>query len=358
MAIRTYNTSIPALTVTQDDLRRVDESIAYLLDHFGHSQRLPNALELPWNAGMAYEVASKTVFLELVLFLGPQCNARCPLCYTSRAREESRPSCLLTIRQLQECMDLATRYGAKVVYIPGLGEPLLDSRFFALLESGANNGLHFVIATNGIAFANELTASHAWNCTCSDLIDRCERLPVTFLHKVWGATHHELCASLGVTDYPTCRVGQIDVPLSIINMLNQGFPPVRLAIQTVATTDNIDDVRRIRSYYGDELGLGLILEETLRVGGGRQGAWPRKKEQGELDDCVIRDCFRHRIRLTIDHEGSILNCPASIEEPLFNLFEEMGGSIADKDILPTLFRDSRWAANKTRCNFTACPQCS
>jgi hypothetical protein len=361
MSPRTYNTVIPALAIRDDDLHQVDLSISYLLHYFGHSQHLPSvqeAISLPLETDINYEEASRTAFLELTLFLGPQCNARCTLCYTSRVRREARPSRLLTLQQLQECIDLAARYGAKVVYIPGLGEPLLDPRFFALLESGSPTGLQFVIATNGIAMADEVTATQAWGCTCSELIERCLRLPVTFLHKVWGTTRHTLCVSLGTTNYPTQRVGEVDVPLSIIKLLAQGFPVARLAVQAVATPDNIQEIRKIRNYYGDVLGLGLILEETLRVGGGCNGAWPRQGTQSELDDYVIRDCFRHRIRLTIDHEGNILNCPASIEQPLFNLFEKMGGSIADKDVLPILFKDTRWVANKRRCAFAACPQCA
>lgn len=140
MNSRTYNTSIPALAIRDDDLHQVDANISYLLCHFGHLQHFPNvqqAMSMPLETGMNYEKASRKVFLELTLFLGPQCNARCPLCYTSRVRQDARPSRLLTLRQLQECMDLAARHGAKIVYIPGLGEPLLDPRFFALLESGA-----------------------------------------------------------------------------------------------------------------------------------------------------------------------------------------------------------------------------
>lgn len=363
MAAQTYNTSIPALAVTHDELRQVDLSISYLLDHFGHSDREPlepedgRSTRRRMEGELSYERASSTAFLELTLFLGPQCNARCPICYTRTVRRTVRTSRLLTMRQLHECVDLAVRHGVKIIYIPGLGEPLLDSRFLPLLELGASSGLRFVVATNGVVFADEAEANRAGDCSCAELIQHCAGMPLTFLHKVWGTTREGLRASLGVAEYPVENVGGIDVPLSIVNMLANGFPTERLAVQAVVRPDNIDEIRAIRDYYGEELGLGLILEETLLVGGGTSIDWAGSGAATALEKYLIRECFRHRVRLTIDHKGNVLNCPASIEQPLFNLFDKMGGSISDKDILPALFADSRWVANKRRCEFTACPQC-
>ena len=84
----------------------------------------------------------------LALNMTSACNYRCPYCFVGLANLKSAPDELHVDKKIR-VIGQAADCGAKVVVMPGRGEPLADPDFWAILEEANRLGLWVVVYTNG-----------------------------------------------------------------------------------------------------------------------------------------------------------------------------------------------------------------
>lgn len=84
----------------------------------------------------------------LALNMTSACNYRCHYCFVGLTN--LKPSSdELTLEQKKRLLSEAASCGAKVLSMPGRGEPLWDPHFWAILEEANRLGLYVVVYTNG-----------------------------------------------------------------------------------------------------------------------------------------------------------------------------------------------------------------
>jgi MoaA/NifB/PqqE/SkfB family radical SAM enzyme len=84
----------------------------------------------------------------LALNMTSACNYRCPYCFVGLAN--LKPSSdEMTLEQKKQLISEAASCGAKVLSMPGRGEPLGDPDFWTILEEANRLGLYVVVYTNG-----------------------------------------------------------------------------------------------------------------------------------------------------------------------------------------------------------------
>lgn len=100
-----------------------------------------------WPQSVLEETSSDEIFY-LALNMTSACNYSCPYCFVGLANLKPAPDELhvdekkRVIRQAADC-------GAKVVVMPGRGEPLADPDFWTILKEANRLGLWVVVYTNG-----------------------------------------------------------------------------------------------------------------------------------------------------------------------------------------------------------------
>jgi MoaA/NifB/PqqE/SkfB family radical SAM enzyme len=90
----------------------------------------------------------------LALNMTSACNYRCPYCFVGLAN--LKPSSdEMTLAQKKQLISEAASCGAKVLSMPGRGEPLADPDFWEILEEANRLGLYVVVYTNGYLLNRE-----------------------------------------------------------------------------------------------------------------------------------------------------------------------------------------------------------
>lgn len=84
----------------------------------------------------------------LALNMTSACNYRCPYCFVGLANLKPTPD-ELTLEQKKRLIAEAAACGARVLSMPGRGEPLGDPHFWTLLAEANRLGLYVVVYTNG-----------------------------------------------------------------------------------------------------------------------------------------------------------------------------------------------------------------
>lgn len=84
----------------------------------------------------------------LALNMTSACNYRCPYCFIGLANLKVGTDEMKAAEKIR-LLEQAKNCGAKVVTMPGRGEPLRDPDFWAILDAANNLGLWVVVYTNG-----------------------------------------------------------------------------------------------------------------------------------------------------------------------------------------------------------------
>lgn len=90
----------------------------------------------------------------LALNMTSACNYRCPYCFVGLKNLKPSPD-ELTIDEKKRLISEAASSGAKVIVMPGRGEPLADPDFWHILEEANRLGLWVVVYTNGYFLNDE-----------------------------------------------------------------------------------------------------------------------------------------------------------------------------------------------------------
>jgi len=100
-----------------------------------------------WPQAILETTPSEGVYY-LALNMTSTCNYRCLYCFVEHAN--LKPSSDdLTLEHKKRLIAEAANCGAKVLSVPGLGEPLGDPHFWTILEEANRLGLYVVVYTNG-----------------------------------------------------------------------------------------------------------------------------------------------------------------------------------------------------------------
>jgi len=82
------------------------------------------------------------------------CNLGCPFCYAGANRGGNAEG--LTLDEWKHVIDVAKKHGAGSIVIAGEGEPLMDEKFFDILDYVHGKGMTLVVFTNGTLMTPEI----------------------------------------------------------------------------------------------------------------------------------------------------------------------------------------------------------
>ncbi len=248
--------------------------------------------------------------MYLALNMTSACNYRCPYCFVGLENlKASRDE--LTCKEMTHILREAKDCGARVVSLPGRGEPLADSDFWEILNEAERLGLWVVVYTNGYFLDKKKIVT---------LKDK----PISLYLKVDSFTssiYDELVGRRGAYG----RISQ-----NIKNLLELFHEPEqdgdqiisRLGINSVVTAQSAKSIRALRDWCHENsiyytcrspVNVGeaaqnwekLVADgvESLRAIGYQYGA-RRFTSATELGQCGI-----YRFGITVDNNGELLVCP-------------------------------------------------
>jgi MoaA/NifB/PqqE/SkfB family radical SAM enzyme len=100
-----------------------------------------------WPQSYLEETKEDRIFY-LALNFTSRCNLRCPYCFVGH-HDLNTSNEELTLKEKEGLIIEAKDLGAKVLIIPGRGEPFMDNDFWHILKFANSNGLWVVVYTNG-----------------------------------------------------------------------------------------------------------------------------------------------------------------------------------------------------------------
>lgn len=298
------------------------------------------------NPGYYYEFGggiTENQLLFLILDLPFGCNLKCLKCYRKREVHFERVDIAVHKRLIQEAKQL----GARVVVIPGEGEPLLCWETVRdIFGYCAELGLDVLLYTNGT------------------LLDE-DKARFLFDH---GVSLIISCDSLKPQTYRTLTGGDVNVVKTNLEMVREIYRPAvvkcdnvittRLAIITIVQRFNIAEVSELHDWCGDD--IFHIVNFPIEEGGAKEN-W-KELVSNQFDELVAiahqytdtgigglstptRDgrCAALYHGLTIDTDGRVLVCPASVNNSV--------GSIGDADLAELRKRALEFLQSK------GCPLC-
>ena len=186
------------------------------------------------------------------LLLSNKCNLNCIYCYRNAGiplRNE------LSLEDRKEIIQQAKKLGARMLWIPGSGEPFCDKTFFnrgefPLIDFANDLGLKVVFFTNGTAITEQIAKK---------LFDK-EVSIITKLNSF----------NSPIQDFLSGRTGSYElIQGGLKNLIYAGFNksyPSRLGIDSVIVKQNYKEIVKLFRYCRDE---NIIPYITTQLHGGR-----------------------------------------------------------------------------------------
>lgn len=106
-----------------------------------------------WSQEQLEETPENGIFY-LALNMSSTCNYRCPYCFVGLDNLRSGPGELILKEKLKLTAD-AKELGAKVLVMPGRGEPMADKDFWPVVDYANNLGMWVVVYTNAYFVSEE-----------------------------------------------------------------------------------------------------------------------------------------------------------------------------------------------------------
>ena len=246
----------------------------------------------------------------LALNMTSACNYRCPYCFVGLANLKPSPDELYVDEKIR-LIGQAADCGAKVVVMPGRGEPLADPDFWNILEEANRLGLWVVVYTNGYFFDREK-------------ILRLKQAGISLYLKVDSfdqKIYEEMVGKKGV--FARVR-SNLDLLVEHFHepMIEHGRIISRLGINSVVTVQSAPSISEIDTWCAErqifytcrspvkvgeaELTWDYLVEnqaENLRAIG-RKYAERNFTSATEAGQCGI-----YRFGITVENNGEIYVCP-------------------------------------------------
>ena len=277
-----------------------------------------------------------------------RCNYKCPYCYVAHNKV---PDDELSFDELCDVIDQAHKLGARKIVILG-GEPLIYPEIFTLIDFINSYGMNCELFSNGALLS----------------ADKAHKL---FEHKVnlvlkLNSFRADVQASL------TGDAAALEKSLKAIENARQaGYPApdARLAISTIISNSNIDEMEQLWRYTRDN-GFLPYFEMITPQGGANANNWllpePGKiQEVFEFLSTVDREyghhwtprpplvgdrCMRHLYSCLVTSTGKVFPC-VGIDEAVGNVRESpLKNIIHDSEII----QDLRCYADKIKGPCRSC----
>ena len=203
------------------------------------------------------EENKKRSLIMLVMMLTGACNADCEICFTDRRRKPDE----LEPDQRDRVLRQARELGARFVYVPGEGEPTIDSGFWQFLDTCREIGLHAVMFTNGILFSDPASCQKYWGMQPDEALRRLAGYPVSFYHKLWTTQPGLLAEMLGLPER-LCPYSEHDgtaIPTGLMRMMDI-LPRERVGVEVVVEKRNAEEVAEKIIPFATKHDLARIVE--------------------------------------------------------------------------------------------------
>jgi hypothetical protein len=211
--------------------------------------------------------AKRNSLLMTAIMIGGKCNANCDICYTDRT-SHTYP---LTLSEIKGIIDQSYNLGARVIYIPGEGEPTLDNNFWNILEYVAKKEMRIIIFTNGILFSNESEAQKVWSISCEEIVKRLAQYPVYVYHKLWSSNPDVVSEMMGI-DSDKYTYEEISINGKIghiprgIDLLMKWLPRERVGVEVVVERRNVREIVEVMIPFIQEKDIKSYIEPIIHSG--------------------------------------------------------------------------------------------
>jgi MoaA/NifB/PqqE/SkfB family radical SAM enzyme len=238
------------------------------------------------------------------------CNYRCPYCFVGldnlrQSRDEmSLAEKTRVMREAKEC-------GARVLSIPGRGEPLADPDFWEILNEAEKLGLWVVVYTN------------AWYLD-EEKISALKDLPISLYIKIDSFDSVVYEQLVGRQDVFERVRRNLDL---IVNRFNEPEQDgdrtiTRLGVNSVVTVQSADSIEEIKHWCA-ERHIYYTCRSPVKVGEAAKtwdylvrGQAERLREIGRryaarnfTSGTELGQCGIYRYGITVDNDGEVLVCP-------------------------------------------------
>lgn len=221
-------------------------------------------------------IRNSAKLLTLTFLTSNRCNFKCKYCYTNAGNAEDNE---FTFDECKLVIDQARSLGAKTIWIPGAGEPMLDNNFyidgeFPLIDYANDKGMSVTFFTNGCFMTSDITKKLASK-------------NVSVVTKINSFNKQ-------IQDYLVGRNGAFEkMQEGLHNLIEAGFNKTditRLGINTVITNQNHNEILDIFRYCRLNSIIPYI-SVTLHAG--------RAKEHLELEipQDRIRNLFKKALEI-------------------------------------------------------------
>jgi MoaA/NifB/PqqE/SkfB family radical SAM enzyme len=257
--------------------------------------------------------------LMLILDLPFACNLRCLKCYRMGSEHRER----LDVAVYQRAIEEAQGMGARVVAIPGEGEPLVRWSLVKQLVTRCNSlGMTALIYTNATLLDRE-KAEWLYNHGAS-IVMSCDAFNPETFHALTGGNINVVRANMEVAREIFSR-GVVRQDGTVIT---------RLGVITIAMRQNLGEIGEIHEWCGDH--VFHIVNFPIREGAASQN-WPSivGDEIDQLKDIASRytdtghggltapmrsgHCVALHNGVTVNAAGDVQVCPAACNNVVGNV---------------------------------------
>lgn len=211
------------------------------------------------------------------------CNFNCPGCFKNSEKQRIKTD-RLSFKELQQIMVFAKKRGAKAVVYAGLGEPMMDQDFWNALDFAHKNSLWTIVFTNGtlvtkdnaeILFNKNAIVVAKLNTLDQDKQD-------SMVGGIKGAAKRMLSG--------------------IKHLLDAGFRSPRLAIDSLISKENAEDLRDVLRFCRRN-NILPYFESFITKGSDERDYRNKMLSQEELDQLFLElqkiDKEEFGIRITL-----------------------------------------------------------
>ena len=218
-------------------------------------------------------------FTYLMMTLPFQCNYRCLKCFnlegdTPLLSKSSGEHISLTDRI--ELINEAKKLGGKVVVIAGEGEPSLDKNIKPIISEIHSLGMTSIVYSNGSTLTNDLIDFYKENNTV---------LVIAF-DSLESNKYGRLTGTKGQHEIVMKHIKNTLKSYRDVTYFEDGLNVLSVAINTTITSENQDEVEKIKIFWGDDV---YFICNPLSRSGNAIGNWDKliqnneeKKDCGEL----------------------------------------------------------------------------
>ncbi len=265
----------------------------------------------------------KNELLYIIMDFPFGCNYNCPKCY--RRQNVSFDNIFIKLRK--RIIKKASELGAKVVGIPGEGEPLYHlEEIKEIIEFNNSLGLTTILYTNGSLLNRELVQFFFDNNVSLIVsIDSLEK--DTYNDLTGGGDIEKIKENMKIAKEIYSNGVQHKDNILI----------TRLGVITIVTKQNMDEISKIKNWCGDD--IFFICNFPIKEGNATKN-WT-KLVGNDLDDLIkishkftdtgtggvstpLKDgkCVALYNGITVDTNGNVLVCPASVNTIIGNIKDE------------------------------------